>query len=145
SGAGAEVQAIAEHFAAQGRKTKQLTVSHAFHSPLMEPVLDDFRAVAESLTYNQPRIPFVSTVTGESVTEELTTAAYWTEHIRKPVRLTDALAQLARTGTSVFLEIGPDAVLTALGPATHDDATYIAAQRRDRSEERELASALGVL
>nr|WP_078531144.1 type I polyketide synthase [Streptomyces sp. PsTaAH-124] len=145
SGAEAEVQAIAQHFAAQGRKTKQLTVSHAFHSPLMEPVLEEFRAVAESLTYERPRIPFVSTVTGESVTDELTTPAYWTEHIRKPVRLTDALAQLARTGTSVFLEIGPDAVLTALGPATHDDATYIAAQRRDRGEERELAAALGVL
>ncbi|MEU5090895.1 type I polyketide synthase [Streptomyces sp. NPDC021356] len=145
SGAEAEARAIAQHFAAQGRKTKQLTVSHAFHSPLMDPVLDDFRAVAESLTYSRPRIPFVSTVTGESVTDELTTAAYWTEHIRKPVRLTDALAQLARTGTATFLEIGPDAVLSALGPATHDDATYIAAQRRDRGEDRELAGALGVL
>ncbi|MYR59314.1 acyltransferase domain-containing protein, partial [Streptomyces sp. SID625] len=112
-----------------------LTVSHAFHSPLMEPVLDDFRAVAESLTYHQPRIPFVSTVTGEAVTDELTTAAYWTEHIRKPVRLTDALAHLP---AAVFLEIGPDAVLTALGPASLDGAVFVSAQRRERDEAAEL-------
>ncbi|MFF0968774.1 type I polyketide synthase [Streptomyces sp. NPDC003703] len=142
SGAEAEVRAIADHFATQGRKTKQLAVSHAFHSPLMEPVLDDFRAVAESLTYEQPLIPFVSTVTGDTVTDELTTPAYWTEHIRKPVRLTDALARIP---AATFLEIGPDAVLTALGPAVAEDAVFVPAQRRNREELRELVSALGQL
>ncbi|WP_018568368.1 type I polyketide synthase [Streptomyces sp. PsTaAH-124] len=131
SGAEAEVLAIAEHFAAQGRKTKQLAVSHAFHSPLMEPVLEEFRAVAESLTYHPSRIPFVSTVTGEAVTDELTSAAYWTEHIRKPVRLTDALARIP---AATFLEIGPDAVLTALGPASLDEAVFVSAQRREHDE-----------
>ncbi|MYR59524.1 acyltransferase domain-containing protein, partial [Streptomyces sp. SID625] len=133
---------IAEHFAAQGRKTKQLTVSHAFHSPLMEPVLEDFRAVAESLTYHQPRIPFISTVTGDTVTDELTTPAYWTEHIRKPVRLTDALAHLP---AATFLEIGPDAVLTALAQDIVPGATAVAAQRRNRVETEELAGAVGRL
>ncbi|WP_018568363.1 type I polyketide synthase [Streptomyces sp. PsTaAH-124] len=142
SGAEAEVLAIAEHFAAQGRKTKQLSVSHAFHSPLMEPVLDDFRAVAESLTYHQPRISFVSTVTGDTVTDELTTAAYWTEHIRKPVRLTDALAHLPAVA---FLEIGPDAVLTALAQDIVPGAAAVAAQRRNRVETEELAGAVGRL
>ncbi|WUC40191.1 type I polyketide synthase (plasmid) [Streptomyces sp. NBC_00557] len=143
SGSEDAVAAIAEQFAAQGRKTKQLAVSHAFHSPLMDPVLDDFRTVAESLTYQQPHIPFVSTVTGQPVTDELTTPDYWTEHIRKPVRLTEALAHLAQTGTGTYLEIGPDAVLTALGPATTDDATFIPTQRRDRSEPLELVRGAG--
>ncbi|WP_330343145.1 type I polyketide synthase [Streptomyces sp. NBC_00557] len=142
SGSEDAVAAIAEQFAAQGRKTKQLAVSHAFHSPLMDPVLDDFRAVAESLTYQRPRIPFVSTVTGQPVTDELTTPDYWTEHIRKPVRFTEALTRIPAT---THLEIGPDAVLTALGPATTDDATFIPTQRRDRDETHELAAALGHL
>ncbi|WUC40367.1 acyltransferase domain-containing protein (plasmid) [Streptomyces sp. NBC_00557] len=142
SGSEDAVAAIAEQFAAQGRKTKQLAVSHAFHSPLMDPVLDDFRTVAESLTYQQPRIPFVSTVTGQPVTDELTTPDYWTEHIRKPVRFTEALTRIPAT---THLEIGPDTVLTALGPATTDDATFIPTQRRDRDETHELAAALGHL
>ncbi|MEU5090917.1 SDR family NAD(P)-dependent oxidoreductase [Streptomyces sp. NPDC021356] len=142
SGAEAEARAIAQHFAAQGRKTKQLTVSHAFHSPLMDPVLDDFRTVAASLTYQQPQIPFVSTVTGDTVTDELTTAAYWTDHIRKPVRLTDALAHLPAT---THLEIGPDAVLTALAQDIVPGVTAVAAQRRQRDETQELAAATGRL
>ena len=99
SGEEAAAQAIAKTFAEQGRKTKQLTVSHAFHSPLMEPMLEEFRTIAESLDYTEPMIPIVSTVTGKPIgTGELTTAGYWVDQIRSAVRFTDAVQALDERG-----------------------------------------------
>ncbi|NUP16839.1 MAG: SDR family NAD(P)-dependent oxidoreductase [Streptomyces sp.] len=112
SGPGEDVRAIADRFAAQGRRVVRLRVSHAFHSPLVEPMLDEFRAVAERLTFRSPRIPVVSAVSA-GVGEDLCSAEYWVRHVRLPVRFADAVRWLRDAGAAAFLELGPRPVLTA--------------------------------
>ncbi|MEH1017932.1 acyltransferase domain-containing protein, partial [Micromonospora sp. CPCC 206060] len=143
SGAEAAVEEIAEHFRELGRKTKRLSVSHAFHSPLMAPMLDEFRAVVAGLSFTASDIPVASTVTGE-----LTTASvwadpdYWVEHVRAGVRFADAVLA---SGVSMFVEIGPDAILTALTGQILEEATAIPLVRKDRDAELTFTTALGNL
>ncbi|WP_326565377.1 type I polyketide synthase [Amycolatopsis rhabdoformis] len=115
SGAADAVAAVAAKF----ERTKQLRVSHAFHSRLMDPMLAEFRAVAEGLTYAEPRIPVISTVTGEPA--DLTSPEYWVRQVREGVRFFDAVTRAAADGASRFLELGPDTTLTAMATACLDD------------------------
>ncbi|MEU3723800.1 SDR family NAD(P)-dependent oxidoreductase [Streptomyces sp. NPDC031705] len=130
-----------------GVKSKQLPVSHAFHSPLMEPMLEDFRGIVAGLTFHAPRLSFVSTVTGRSATAgELCSVDYWVEHVRRPVRFADAIATLETQGVTRFLELGPDATLTAMAkPCASDTALVVPALRKNRSEARSTITALGEL
>ncbi|BFO16888.1 hypothetical protein SHKM778_32760 [Streptomyces sp. KM77-8] len=145
SGLEAEVLRVQEHFEAEGRKTTRLRVSHAFHSPLMEPMLDDFRAVTAKLQYSEPVIPIVSTLTGAPVGRgELADPEYWVRHVREPVRFADAVKALEAEGVTTYLEMGPDAVLTAMGPQSAEDAVFVPALRRNRGEETELVTALAL-
>ncbi|UOX89593.1 SDR family NAD(P)-dependent oxidoreductase [Amycolatopsis sp. FBCC-B4732] len=131
SGDEAAVLAIAAQFP----KTKRLTVSHAFHSPLMDPMLEDFRAVAETLNYRSATIPVISNVSGALA--DPFTADYWVRHVREAVRFADGIATLEAEGVHTFLELGPDGVLSAMVPGT-----AFPALRRDRDEERTLLAAL---
>ncbi|MFJ3221692.1 beta-ketoacyl synthase N-terminal-like domain-containing protein, partial [Kitasatospora sp. NPDC086801] len=145
SGREEAVAAIEEHFA--DRKTNRLRVSHAFHSPLMDPMLEDFREVLNGLSYNAPSIPVVSNLTGELGDEDLCTPDYWVRHVREAVRFADGVRTLHEAGVRRFLELGPDAVLTALtGSALPDgEAEAIPALRRNRAEEHTLVDALARL
>ncbi|TDD30903.1 SDR family NAD(P)-dependent oxidoreductase, partial [Actinomadura sp. KC06] len=135
-----------DHFAAQGRKTTRLRVSHAFHSPLMDPMLDDFRKIAESLNYEAPATPIVSTLTGKAVTaEQIGTAEYWVRHAREAVRFADAVEALHAEGVLRFLEVGPDGVLSALVRSTVDEATAVPALRAGQDEPTALLTAIGHL
>ncbi|RKN77569.1 SDR family NAD(P)-dependent oxidoreductase [Streptomyces klenkii] len=149
SGDEAEVLRIAGEFAAEGRKTQRLSVSHAFHSPLMEPMLEDFRRVAEGLSFNAPGIPVVSNVTGSLAAVELICSAdYWVRHVRETVRFADGVRTLAAEGASVFLELGPDGVLTAMAQdilAPAGGQVAVPALRKDRPEEQALLTALARL
>jgi acyl transferase domain-containing protein/NADP-dependent 3-hydroxy acid dehydrogenase YdfG/pimeloyl-ACP methyl ester carboxylesterase len=110
-------------FAARGVRTSRLRVSHAFHSPLMRPMLEGFRRVAESVTYSAPAIPLVSNVTGLIERDRVAGAAYWVDHVLAPVRLADGLRAILSAGATQALEIGPAPVLCGLGAATAPAAT----------------------
>ncbi|ANB10378.1 hypothetical protein SAM40697_6425 [Streptomyces ambofaciens] len=123
SGDAAAIAELEERLRAQEIRVKRLAVSHAFHSHLMEPMLADFAAVAESLTYHAPQIPVRTTAPGAIDTPE-----YWVGQIREPVRFADALASLPEVRT--FLELGPDGVLAALVPVLLAEAVAVPLLRR---------------
>ncbi|MFC7472542.1 acyltransferase domain-containing protein [Actinomadura keratinilytica] len=148
SGTEEAVTEAAARITADGGRTKRLTVSHAFHSPLMEPVLDEFRAVVGSLTYHPARIPVVPDLGGAPAGPELATADYWVAHVRDTVRFADGLAALAAAGASRYLEVGPDSVLTALAKAAlpyAPDTLVVPALGTGNPEPHALLTALGAL
>ncbi|MEU1948011.1 type I polyketide synthase, partial [Streptomyces sp. NPDC020125] len=138
---------IAASFEAQGRKTKRLTVSHAFHSPRMDGMLEAFREVAEGLTYEAPRIPIVSNLTGGVVSaEEITTADFWVRHVREAVRFLDGIRTLEARNVTTFIELGPDGVLTAMAQEcvtdAESDTAFVSVLRKDRPEAEALTTAV---
>jgi malonyl CoA-acyl carrier protein transacylase/short-subunit dehydrogenase/acyl carrier protein len=155
SGVETTTVALAGQLKERGHRTHRLTVSHAFHSPLMEPMLAEFREIAESITYQRPHIPVVSTVTGEVATEELwQDPGYWTGQVRAAVRFADGVnAAVTTAGARVLIEAGPDGVLAAMARQTladHDNPSVseipvVALARKDRPEPRAAAEALAAL
>ncbi|GAA2243173.1 hypothetical protein GCM10010232_32730 [Streptomyces amakusaensis] len=119
SGDRAATLACARALGDLGHRTRVLKVSHAFHSAHMDPVLERFRAVAAGIGHGRPTVPVLSNVSGApAVGGELRTADYWVDHVRGTVRFGDCLERLADSGTSLFLELGPGATLTAMARAT---------------------------
>ncbi|MFJ9847693.1 beta-ketoacyl synthase N-terminal-like domain-containing protein, partial [Kitasatospora sp. NPDC101155] len=150
SGEREAVEEIAAHFAGLGRKTSLLRVSHAFHSPLMDPMLDEFRAVVAGLSPLEPDLPLVSTLTGRPATaEELGAPDYWVRHAREAVRFADGVRALRELGATRFVELGPDAVLTGMAQDCLGEETaellLASLLRKDRDETATLMSALGRL
>ncbi|MEU6147868.1 type I polyketide synthase [Streptomyces sp. NPDC047081] len=106
-----------------GRPSHRLRVSHAFHSPLLDPMLAEYRTVAESVTYHQPSVPVVSTLTGRQERDALTTAEHWVRQARETVRFADAVRHLADEGVTAFVEAGPSVSLgTAIEECVGPDA-----------------------
>ncbi|MER5540890.1 acyltransferase domain-containing protein, partial [Streptomyces mirabilis] len=112
---------ITEQARQAGHHTTPLNVSHAFHSPLIEPMLDEFRTTLEQLTYHPPTTPLISTLTGQPITPTtMTTPDYWIQHTRNTVRFADAITTLTNQHHTTYLEIGPNTTLTPhLPPNTH--------------------------
>ncbi len=145
SGETGAVQAIAARLSDQGRRTKRLAVSHAFHSPLMAPMLTEFAEVAAGLRYDRPAIAAVSSVTGRPVTDEWSSPEYWIRNVTDTVRFHDAVLA---TSAAAFLEVGPDAVLTAMvpdSPPEEPGLLRVPALRRGRPEPDTLLAAVGTL
>jgi acyl transferase domain-containing protein/NADP-dependent 3-hydroxy acid dehydrogenase YdfG/acyl carrier protein len=141
---------MAASWASQGRKTKRLRVSHAFHSPRMEAMLEEFSEVAKGLSFASPRIPIVSNLTGEVVTfEQVRSAEYWVRHVRETVRFLDTVRWLGVRGVSSFLELGPGGVLSAMtrdsldgGGGAPEGIVAVPVLRGERIEPQALTSAL---
>ncbi|KPI22405.1 6-methylsalicylic acid synthase, 6-deoxyerythronolide-B synthase [Actinobacteria bacterium OK074] len=148
SGAADAVEEVVAHFRAQDRKTTALRVSHAFHSPLMEPMLAEFQAVAEQLAYERPQLAVVSALTGELVEgAELVSPEYWVRHVREAVRFADAVGRVRAEGVGNWVELGPDGTLTALaqGCLDGDGQLLVPALRKDRDEVGALLTAVAAL
>ncbi|MFD7721634.1 beta-ketoacyl synthase N-terminal-like domain-containing protein, partial [Streptomyces sp. NPDC059814] len=146
SGTEAAVRGLVVTFEEQGRRTSTLRVSHAFHSPLMEPMLAEFGAVVAGLSFTAPSIPVVSNVTGE-VSQEVATPAYWVRHVREAVRFADAVRFLADQGVTSYIELGPDGVLSGMAQQSVDveSALFVSLVRKGRPEVAAAVGALGQL
>ncbi|WP_443728848.1 type I polyketide synthase [Streptomyces buecherae] len=160
SGPTEAVETIRNHWAEQGRKARSLTVSHAFHSPQMDPILDAFTQALSTLTFHAPAIPLISNLTGQPADPDfITTPTYWAQHIRQPVHFHQAITHTTPT-THTYLELGPDPTLTTatqhtlhhLQSLTVDDedterpAVVVAATlSRKKPEAQAFAQALGAL
>ena len=147
SGAAAAVQAVSDGFAERGVRVQPLTVSHAFHSPLMTPMLDAFRRVAESISYRPPQRRVVSNVTGAVAGAELATADYWVRHVMAPVRFADGVVAVRDAGCDVLVELGPHPVLSGMGAACLPDpaVTFVPSLRRGRDDLEQLLAAVGTV
>ncbi|OBH98098.1 type I polyketide synthase [Mycobacterium sp. E2733] len=144
SGAEDKVSAIAGQLRADGRRVHQLAVSHAFHSPLMDPMVDEFGTVAAGLAIGSPTIPIVSNLTGQLAADDFASAAYWKRHIREAVRFADSVRFVHSAGADRFLEVGPSSGLTASIEESLPDAPVItmSALRKDRPEPVTLTNAV---
>ncbi|MGW6533860.1 type I polyketide synthase, partial [Streptomyces venezuelae] len=155
SGAADAVADVERTLRGRGLKTKRLNVSHAFHSPLIEPMLDDFRAVARTLTFRAPTVPVVSNLTGRLADAELLAdPEYWVRHVRQPVRFHDGLRTLGDQGVVRYLELGPDPVLATMvqdclpartGDEEDAEPVVTAALRSGHDEARTLLGAVAAL
>ena len=121
SGLAATVERVAKQMEAEGIRTRALEVTHAFHSPLLEPILDEFEACAEKVTYHAPQIRIISNLTGKTAqAEQIATARYWRDHMRGTVQFDAGLKSALATGCNTLLEIGPQPHLLSLGKSGHN-------------------------
>ena len=148
SGRKDDLETASASFAAQGIRSVHLDVSHAFHSFLMEPMMAEFGQAAESMVYASPRILLMSNVTGRafSATEPLV-SSYWCRHVRQPVRFHDSLQALHSRGYRVFLEVGPQPVLSGMGAQCLNDATvrWLPSLRRGYDDWSQMISSVAAL
>ncbi|MEQ8848247.1 SDR family NAD(P)-dependent oxidoreductase [Botrimarina sp.] len=149
SGDKLELQAALADLRERGIESKRLDVSHAFHSPLMDPVLDEFQSIAGQIEHRPPRVPIASNVKGRLLTDETAPAdwsAYWRDHLRNTVRFTDGVAAAAATGATHWIEVGPAPVLAGMaaksGAAFAGEPRWIPSLRPSVDDTRAVMAAL---
>ncbi|OUD14321.1 type I polyketide synthase [Thioflexithrix psekupsensis] len=147
SGEREAIKTIANNVQSANIKTTYLTVSHAFHSPLMQPILDEFAAYVAKITLHPPRLPIMSNVTGDA-TADMTKPHYWVTHLRQAVRFAQGMQALEQLGCNIFLEIGAKPVLLGMGAQAVQHPTqalWLPSLRPNVSAWQQLQHNLGVL
>ena len=141
------VREVVSKLEVRGIKSKQLEVSHAFHSTLMNPMLEEFRKVAESVQYHKPQLRLISNVTGIA-TEEIATAEYWVNHVIAPVRFADGINNLL-SECNVFLEIGSKPILIGMARSSQSakdrDKIWLPSLRPRQKDWQQVLQSLGSL
>lgn len=152
SGSKLAIEKVAQRLKDQGIDCRPLQVSHAFHSSLVDPVLDAFEAEAAQIEFRSPTIRLVSNVTGKIAdATTIGSPSYWRRHMRDAVRFADGAAELTGIGATQFVEIGPQPVLTSLArqilatAGTGADTTFLPSIRRGRGEWEQMQATLGEL
>jgi acyl transferase domain-containing protein/NADPH:quinone reductase-like Zn-dependent oxidoreductase/NADP-dependent 3-hydroxy acid dehydrogenase YdfG/acyl carrier protein len=147
SGADAPVTELADRLAQKGRRVHRLAVSHAFHSVLMEPMLEKFAQQLAGISAAQPRIDLVSNLTGHLAGPGYGSAQYWVEHVRQPVRFADGVRAAESAGAEVFVEVGPGGGLTAavVQSLASEPTASIVTLAKGSPEAESLLAALGQL
>ncbi|MCU1503876.1 MAG: polyketide synthase, partial [Ilumatobacteraceae bacterium] len=145
SGGGGPLDEIVAELTAAGLRVRPLDVSHAFHSPLMAPMLDEFLAEASSIELRPPTIPFFSTVTGKVEGEALAEPGYWRRHVEATVRFSDAVGALRDAGIRHVVEIGPQPTLLGLVGRIAPEAVLHPSLRPGRRDDEQIAATLGAL
>jgi acyl transferase domain-containing protein len=145
SGVGDVVERVVRTLAEEGVEHRRLEVSHAFHSPLMNPMLEPFRRVAGAVEHHDPEIEFVANATGGPL--DSVDAEHWVRHVRAPVRFNDSVAYLVEEGVTTLVEIGPHPSLLGMARAARPDAdlTLVPSIRRNREPWEQLGESLGLL
>ena len=148
SGAVVDLEAVVSRLSADGVQTKNLNVSHAFHSPLMEPMLAAFEKAVADIPLQPPAVRLISNLTGRvAKAEEITRPEYWRNHLREPVRFADGMQTLAESGCDIFLELGPSPVLLAMGRqcTTKPNTLWLPTLRPGRDDWSESLTSLQAL
>jgi acyl transferase domain-containing protein len=148
SGETAAIDKIVFQLNSRGVKTKQLQVSHAFHSPLMEPMLAEFERVAGEITYALPRIELISNLSGELASEAIATPQYWVAHVRQPVKFASSIEFLARQKYQIYLEIGAKPTLSGMGRTVIENSElvqWLPSLRPGREDWQQLLESLATL
>src|SRR5215510_12749135 len=147
SGRRQAVETLVAILTAEGIKTRKLTVSHAFHSPLMEPMLEDFARAAHEVTFASPRIELISNVSGGLATAAIATPAYWCRHVREPVRFAESMTTLRQQGADVLVEVGPQPILLGLGRqcVPHAGLLWLPSLRRGHADWQVLLQSVAAL
>ncbi|MCF2149629.1 SDR family NAD(P)-dependent oxidoreductase [Desmonostoc muscorum LEGE 12446] len=148
SGVRETVSEILEQLKLQGINAQVLQVSHAFHSPLMASILDEFEQIANALEFQKPRIPFISNVTGEILeARQVPDAAYWRQHLRGTVRFFTGMETLSKRDYDIFLEVGPSTTLLGMGKKClpENTATWLPSLKKDSDDWMQLLATAGEL
>jgi len=143
SGDAASVEAAASEFAAGGVQTKLLQVSHAFHSPLMDEMLDEFEEFAAGIEFQKPQVPIAANLTGQLLAEA-PTPRYWRDHLRNAVRFAEGMARIAEAAPSAIIEIGPTASLLGMGRrcAPQLETAWLPSLRQGQDDWQTLAASV---
>ncbi|NEQ29720.1 MAG: SDR family oxidoreductase [Leptolyngbya sp. SIO4C5] len=148
SGTDEAIQELSDRLTHQGVHCRRLQTSHAFHSALMDPILEPFVTQVQQIALQPPKIPFISNVTGTWITDaEATNPRYWARHLRQPVRFSQGIATLQSASASIFLEVGPGRVLSTLAQQTFSDAALppLSSLRHPKESQSDVAFILQTL